>query len=157
MSAGKCRLHLTARVSTYRRWARELVKPGDTVIELGASTGKTTVVLACRAARVLAVEHSPSLAADTRERLAAYPHVTIITGDAFEAGPVLALIKRADAVFIDIGGSAGPWQTMDLAHRYLHLFRPRVLVLRNTKLNSFVASLDSYEPDATGHYWAAKN
>ena len=152
----KCRIHLASRASTYRRFARELVRPDDTVIELGASTGKTTTLLAARAARVIAVEHSAQVAAATRDRFAARANVTIITGDAFDAGPVLALTKRADAVFVDIGGSAAPWQTMDLARRYLRLFRPSLLVLRNTKLNSFVASLDSFERDASGHYWTSK-
>jgi hypothetical protein len=57
-------------------------------------------------------------------------------------------------VFVDIGGSAPAWQTMRLARNYLSMFRPRVLVMRNTRLTSFVSSLEWAEPTPSRHYWS---
>ena len=58
------------------------VGAGDLVGEIGAGTGVLTEALARRAGRVVAVECDPRLAERTRKRLAAYPNVRVVTGDA---------------------------------------------------------------------------
>ena len=148
------RMFLVARVSTYRRLARELVGADDLVIELGASEGRCTRVLARRAGRVIAVEKTSAGCAKTRAAVARFDNVALLCQDAFDLKPVLDLTRRADAVFVDIGGSAPAWQTMRLARNYLSMFRPRVLVMRNTRLTSFVSSLEWAEPTPSHHYWS---
>jgi len=140
-------------VSTYRRLARELVGPDDLVVELGSSEGICTRLLARRARRVIAVEKTPAGCAKTRAAVARFDDVVVLCQDAFDLKPILDLTRRADAVFVDIGGSAPAWQTMRLAGNYLSMFRPRVLVMRNTRLTSFVSSLEWAEPDRSRRYW----
>ena len=149
------RIFLVSRVSTYRRLARELVGPEDVVIELGSSEGRCTRMLARRARRVIAVEKTRAGCAKTRQAVARWDNVVVLCQDAFDLRPIMDLSNRADAVFVDIGGSAPAWQTMRLAGNYLSIFRPGVLVMRNTRLASFVASLEWAEPDIAGRYWRA--
>ena len=54
----------------------------DLVLEIGAGTGVLTEALARRAGRVVAVEYDPRLAERARRRLAGYPNVLVVTGDA---------------------------------------------------------------------------
>ena len=148
------RIFLAARVSSYRRLARELVGPRDIVIELGAGEGRCTRILARRAGHVIAVEKTRACCTRTARAVARYQNVAVLCQDAFELKPILGLVRRADAVFVDIGGAAPLWQTIRLAGNYLSMFRPRTLVIRNTRLASFVSSLEWTEPDVAGRYWA---
>jgi 23S rRNA (adenine-N6)-dimethyltransferase len=52
------------------------------VVEIGAGTGVLTEALGRRAGRVVAVECDPRLAGRARGRLAGYPNVRVVTGDA---------------------------------------------------------------------------
>jgi protein-L-isoaspartate O-methyltransferase len=133
--------YLTSHVGVYRAFAASLPTPDDTVVELGASTGSATVILARRARLVIAVEKTEKMYRTAASRLVCYPNVILLHADAWETGRILEQTGVVDVVFVDIGGSAAPWQTMELAQKYQRLFTPRILVLRNTKLNDFVAAL----------------
>jgi 23S rRNA (adenine-N6)-dimethyltransferase len=58
------------------------VTPSDLVLDLGAGTGALTVPLARTGARVIAVERDERAARRLAGRVAGYPNVTIIAGDA---------------------------------------------------------------------------
>lgn len=146
-------LYLCAHVGRYRKLARELVQAGDVVIELGAAEGHTTLHLARRAARVLAVEHSAECLNRARERLASQTNVTWLCQDAFEAEALLAHVPGADLVFVDIGGSTWPSLALRLAALYRQVFRPRGVVIRNVGLNDFAAAIREFEPDAEAGAW----
>jgi hypothetical protein len=75
-------------------------------------------------------------------------NVTLLEADAHQLKPVLDLVKRADIVFIDISGGAPPEQTLEFGETYRARLRPRILVLRNTKLNAFARSVTYVEPTA---------
>lgn len=61
--------------------------PVDRVLEVGAGTGRATVVLASRGLAVHAVEHDPAMAAVLAGRVAAWPEVSV-TVAGFEDEPV---------------------------------------------------------------------
>ncbi|GLF98255.1 methyltransferase domain-containing protein [Streptomyces yaizuensis] len=58
------------------------LQPGDRVLDLGTGTGWVAALLATYGARVTTVEADPVLAADAAERLARFPEVTVVCGDA---------------------------------------------------------------------------
>ena len=60
------------------------LEPGSTVVEIGPGTGQATRRLAERGLRIVAVELGPGLAARTRQNLAPFPDVDVVT-TSFEA------------------------------------------------------------------------
>jgi 23S rRNA (adenine-N6)-dimethyltransferase len=58
------------------------VTPGDLVLDLGAGAGALTVPLARMGARVIAVERDERAARRLVGRMARYPNVTVVSGDA---------------------------------------------------------------------------
>ena len=146
-------LHICARVGTYRRFARALVRETDTVIELGAAEGHTTYHLARGAAEVVAVEKVEQNIKRARERCRSLENIIWLKLDAFEAGEVAKVMSEADVVFIDIGGSTWPSIVLRAAAIYRHLFRPRAMVIRSVELNDFAAAVTSCESDAKPGHW----
>lgn len=146
-------LHLCARVGTYRDYARKLARSTDTVIELGAAEGHTTVHLARRVARVIAVEKTTQSLERGRERCADFDNILWLQCDAFETGEVAQVAPQADLVFIDVGGSTWPSIALRLAAIYRHMFRPRAIVIRNVELNDFVLAARDCEQDAEAGPW----
>ena len=55
--------------------------PGRSALEVGASTGKATVMFALRGVPVLALEPSPEMAAVARRKLEPYPEVELVQSD----------------------------------------------------------------------------
>lgn len=56
-------------VPEYRHRLLELVPEGGVVVEIGVGTGGLLIELACRAARVIGVDHSPAMLEEARRRL----------------------------------------------------------------------------------------
>ncbi|HNQ35153.1 MAG TPA: 16S rRNA (adenine(1518)-N(6)/adenine(1519)-N(6))-dimethyltransferase RsmA [bacterium] len=63
------------------------LKPGDTVVEIGAGTGLLTRELARRAGRVLTFEIDRELLAGLNSELAQHPNVEVMPADFLKAGP----------------------------------------------------------------------
>jgi 16S rRNA (adenine1518-N6/adenine1519-N6)-dimethyltransferase len=75
--------NFVADPNTVRRIAHlARVRPGDSVVEIGAGLGSLTLALAETGARVTAVEVDRGLAAVLREVVAAVPDVTVVEADA---------------------------------------------------------------------------
>jgi precorrin-6B methylase 2 len=140
-----CSIYVCARASTYRRLAEQLPRADDVVVEVGAAGGATTRRLAQTAGRVIAIEKSASMVEEAREAVADLENVTVLHSDAHRLGPVLELVESADIVLIDVAGSAPPFHTAKLGETYRHHLRPRILVLRNTRLTEFARLLGYVE------------
>ena len=83
------------------------IKPGASVLEVGAGSGYAAAVMSRIAARVIAVERLPELAAIARERLArlGYANVTVVEGDGSGGWPGEAPF---DAILVAASGSHVP-------------------------------------------------
>ena len=91
-------------------WAGRLVdliqpNPFDLFLEIGPGTGRLTVPLAGRAARVVAVEIDRDLAADLARDLPA--NVTVVTADVLRAD-LAGLLRTACTGMAAAGADAGP-------------------------------------------------
>ena len=75
-----------ADVAFYRELAKQRLKPGDRILELGAGSGRVTVQLARAGFQVVALDASKPMLAKLRSRVAALPQavakrITVVEGD----------------------------------------------------------------------------
>src|SRR6266581_9376556 len=83
------------------------VRPGDSVLEVGAGSGYAAAVLSQIAARVYAIERHPSLGNAARERLKklGYDNIELRVGDGTRGWPEAAPF---DAILVAAGGPEVP-------------------------------------------------
>lgn len=85
-------------LSTARLLDELALKPGDSVLVIGAATGYAAAVCARLAGRVTALESDPALAARARELLADCANVEVVEGDMEAGWPAAA---PYDAIIVD--------------------------------------------------------
>jgi SAM-dependent methyltransferase len=143
--AGHPRILLVSSARRFRDIAAKQVGASDTVLEIGCSTGETTRVLAEHAKAVLAVDVSDELIAQTAALFRDMAHVTVRKVDARNVPSLVLLMPRPDVIFLDIGGAAQLNSVAFVARQCLRAFSPRLFVIRNAELASFVSMVDTAE------------
>lgn len=126
---------LTEGVREYRATIDRIVRPDDVVLEVGCATGTTSALLAAKALRVVAVDASPSALVRAR---AFHPGLRFELADAFDVTAMLAFGEPFNVVYVDLSGSRPPERVMALVRGYRAALSPRVIVVKNTRLKSFV-------------------
>lgn len=121
----------------YHDVLKQLVRPGDTVIEIGPHLGASTKALS-HARRVVAVDK----AAQAEAAAELFPQNTaFIKGDArfFDTvGKVLKLTNKCDLLAIDMGGGRFPDTVFKVWAVWSGVFKPRDSVIRNRGLGEFL-------------------
>ncbi|GEM_PF-1722160 len=135
---------ITKNVKEYREAAKMLLSTSDHVIEIGCGSGRTTKIIANRARKVLAIDKSREEIRKAEERLAEEKNVILLNEDAFNIRKILSIVRkelgrRVDVVMIDIGGIEDPAKVVDLARRYMAVFKPRLLIVKNIPLAEFIS------------------
>lgn len=145
----------------YHRLLSEVVKPGDTVIELGPHLGEATKVIAARAGRVIAVDK----AVQAEEAFKKRPeNAAFVKGDVryFETvDEVLRLAKGCDVLAVDMGGGRFPDTVFKVWAVWSGVFKPRDSVLRNRGLGEFLRRARIADPvlrrDFTDSGWLTQS
>ena len=99
-------IRLCYDVEKYRREIADLVKPGDTVIELGCHTGGTTRTIP-ETCNIIALDNSP----EAVDEMAKLDYVRFIRGDVRShdvIADVFKLTQKCDVLAIDLGGGYHP-------------------------------------------------
>ena len=111
---GTCKLAICPDTTQFRQWAQSLVSPGDRVVEIGASYGEASAILAQSSgnvANVIALETSKSVLAEAKRR---HPDLRFIQLDVLRDPQTLDAIvtslmanapKARLSVYVDIGGN----------------------------------------------------
>ena len=124
-------------VRKYRENLLELVKTGDTVIELGCHVGRTTRLI-CDNAEVIAVDNSPE-ASDEMGKL----DVTFIKGDVRRheiLAEVFKITQKCDVLAIDLGGGYHPDTAFKVFYIWSSTFKPSHTIIRNRGILEFTNS-----------------
>lgn len=136
-------IKLSYDVKKYRCDLLELVKPGDTVIELGCHVGGTTKLIAPEC-RVIALDNSPE-AADEMKKI---ENVEFIQGDV-RRHEILAeaykITQSCDVLAIDLGGGYHPDTVFKVFYIYSSTFKPTHTVIRNRGILEFFNSVTGDE------------
>ena len=138
-------IRLSYDIKNYRRDLSNLVKSGDTVIELGCHVGGTTKLFS-RNCNVIAVDNSP----EAIEEMAKLEHVRFIPGDV-RLHEVLAeafkITQTCDVLAIDLGGGYHPDTVFKVFYIWSSTFKPVHTVIRNRGLLEFFNSARSSEDE----------
>jgi len=138
-------IKLSYDVKKYRCDIKELIRPDDTVIELGCHTGGTTRTLP-ETCKILAVDNSPE-AGDEMNKLS---HVMFINGDVRRHEILLEVFKTVqscDLLLIDLGGGYHPDTVFKVFYIWSSTFKPKHTIIRNRGLVEFFNSAKTSEEE----------
>ena len=130
----------------YHELLSNVIKPTDSVIEIGPHLGESTKVISARAKEVLAVDKADQAEAAFRKKP---DNVTFIKGDArfFETvDAVLKLKKSCDVLTIDMGGGRFPDTVFKVWAVWSGVFKPRDSIIRNRGLGEFMRRAQIRDP-----------
>lgn len=131
-------IKLSYDIEKYRKDLLDLVRPGDTVIELGCHLGGTTRLISGRC-NVIAVDNSPE-AVDVMNNMDC---VEFISGDV-RRHEILAeafkKVRSCDVLAIDLGGGYHPDTAFKVFYIWSSTFKPTHSVIRNRGILEFVNS-----------------
>ncbi|WP_407374531.1 class I SAM-dependent methyltransferase [Methanobrevibacter sp.] len=135
-------IKLSYNIENYRKDILDLVKSGDTVIELGCHVGGTTKLFASKC-NVVAVDNSPE-AIDEMAKL----DVKFIPGDVRlheVIGEVYKIVQKCDVLAIDLGGGYHPDTAFKVFYIWSSTFKPTHCLIRNRGILEFFNSAESAE------------
>jgi len=133
-------IKLSYDVEKYRRDIAELVKPDDTVIELGCHVGGTTKTLP-ETCNIIALDNSPEASAEM-EKLA---HVNFINEDVRLHDTLLKVfetVQSCNMLLIDLGGGYHPDTVFKVFYIWSSTFKPTHTFIRNRGLLEFFNSAE---------------
>jgi 16S rRNA (adenine1518-N6/adenine1519-N6)-dimethyltransferase len=121
--------------------------PGETALEIGAGPGGLTEQLLARADRVVAVELDEELASLTRERLAAYEHLTVLAADVLDFAPIELLEEAGAAPPYVAVGNVPYYITQPIIRRLLESDPPpeRIIVMVQREVAQRIIGGDGHE------------
>ena len=140
---------VTKNVKEYREAARKYVSPDDNVIEIGCASGGTTRIISKIARKVLAIDKSESELERAKERLSNSRNIIFKCMDAFNVREILEIVRtelngKVDIVMIDIGGVEDPAKVLSLARKYLIVFKPKLIIIKNKLLLDFISKCTTW-------------
>ena len=138
-------IKLSYDIKKYREDLRDLVKSGDTVIELGCHIGGTTKLLPYDV-NIIAIDNSP-------EAIGKFDDVSnarFISGDVRlhdVLSEVFKLVQSCDVLAIDLGGGYHPDTVFKVFYIWSSTFKPKHTVIRNRGLLEFFNSATGSDED----------
>ncbi|QHN08142.1 class I SAM-dependent methyltransferase [Methanothermobacter sp. THM-2] len=151
-------IRLVYDIKIYRDVLREVLRPGDTVVELGCHIGNSTRIISdlVQEGRVVAVDNSPE-AVDVMEALSRErDNVEFISGDVRlheTLEEVCSMIESCDVLSVDLGGGYHPDTTFKVYFIWSSTLKPGVSIIRNRGLLDFVCSSITEESFTSGYGW----
>lgn len=137
----------------YREAFADIIKPGDTVIEIGPHIGASTRAIAIRAGKVIAVDKADQAVKAFKD--IKLPNVTFIKGDVrfFKTiDKVLKLTGGCDVLAVDMGGGRFPDTLFKVWCVWSGVFKPRDSVIRNNGLAEFIRRTKIIDPSLNQTY-----
>ncbi|MCX6124137.1 MAG: methyltransferase domain-containing protein [Proteobacteria bacterium] len=148
----KTESYLVSTTGVFRRLARTLPRPADVVLEVGASFGLATEVLARSAAQVICIDHSKEMVAALRAKFMDSKNIEILWHDGRDIHGLLKKVPKIDVLFFDMGGDAPAHTALYVIQLYMNAYQPRVAVIRNISLAGMLGDVRLTEfPDETNY------
>ena len=144
--------YLVSTTAIFRRLAKTLPRSGDVVLEIGASFGLATEVLARQSAKVICIDHSKEMVTALRAKFVESKNIEILWHDGRDIHGLLKKVPKIDVLFFDIGGDAPSHTATYIIQLYMNAYQPRVAVIRNISLAGMLGNVRLTEfPDETNY------
>lgn len=145
-------IYLSYNIKEYRNQLLDMIKNGDTIIELGCHVGNSTKLILDNfdKCKLIALDNSPEAIEPMKTLKSNYNNLTFIPGDVRlheKIKEVFKLIQRCDVLSIDLGGGYHPDTTFKVFYIWSSTFKPRVTLIRNKGLIDFVSSTIKSDED----------
>lgn len=144
----------------YHQALSDIVRPGDTVIEIGCHVGGATKAIAKKAGKdglVIAIDKAKQAEDAFKEPPA---NVRFVRGDVrlFETvDEVLKRVKKCDVLALDMGGGRFPDTAFKVWCIWSGVFKPRDSVIRNSGLGEFLHRARLNDPSIEELYPLSKD
>jgi hypothetical protein len=143
-------IKLSYDIKNYRKDLAELIKPGDTVIELGCHLGGTTRLIN-KDANVIALDNSPEAIGE----MSGIENVLFISGDVRMheiIRKVYEIEQKCDVLAIDLGGGYHPDTVFKVFYIWSSTFKPKHTIIRNRGLLEFLNTAVGSGEDYSSQY-----
>jgi len=145
------RLFVVSETADFRLIAQRAVRRDDIALEIGASYGVATQMLARRVAKVIALDTSDHALGEARERCAKHDNVMFHQCDVLVDFPrVLDLGAGATVVFVDIGGDRLRDDVLWLLRSLQQELRPRFICVKGRAVWRWVETVSRRQEDDVG-------
>jgi hypothetical protein len=128
-------------VDRYRKALSDIVKDGDTVVEIGPHVGRSTDRYVGKAGKVVLVDKGADCAGALEEYARLHENVTFVCGDS-RGFDVLRLVMRhaptCDVLAVDLGGGRYPDTVFKVWGTWSGVLKPRDSMIRCRGLAEFI-------------------
>ena len=135
----------TRGVDEYRQTVNVLVKPTDSVLEIGCEMGTTSDILSRATQNLIATDISEDCLVKARDR---YPHVRFEQLDAFDIKSAMRLGAHFDKIYIDMSGLSSYRALLDviaLITMYASVFEPDAIIVKSGSLKQFAKNCEAWK------------
>ncbi len=137
-------------IKVYREALKNIIKPEDTVVELGCHVGNSTKIISKLAhkGKVIAMDNSPESVEIMGDLVKEYKNVEFRKADVRLHETLEAIIKKiktCDVLSVDLGGGYHPDTTFKVFFIWSSSLKPRDTIIRNRGLLDFIHSSKTEE------------
>ena len=136
-------IKLNYKMKLYQASLKKMIKPTDTVIELGCHIGKSSVIIAdlLKEGQLIALDNSPEAISKMEKLEEEYSNIKFISGDVRRHNileEVYKITPKCDFLSVDLGGGYHPDTVFKVFYIWSSTFKPRDTIIRNKGLIDFV-------------------
>lgn len=136
-------IKLNYKMKLYQESLKNMIKPTDTVIELGCHIGKSSRIIAdlLTEGHLIAIDNSPEAVEKMENLENEYSNIKFISGDVRRHNIIEEVYKcanRCDFLSVDLGGGYHPDTVFKVYYIWSSTFKPRDTIIRNKGLIDFV-------------------
>ncbi|MGI6447519.1 MAG: CmcI family methyltransferase [Methanobrevibacter boviskoreani] len=136
-------IKLNYDIKLYRKSLMKILKPTDTVIELGCHVGGSSKIIAeiLEDGQLISLDNSPEAINKMEKLQEEYSNIKFISGDVRLHDiiqEVYKITQSADVLSVDLGGGYHPDTVFKVYYIWSSTFKPRDSIIRNKGIIDFV-------------------
>ncbi len=145
-------------IKIYREALKNIIKPDDTVVELGCHVGNSTKIISKLAldGKIISIDNSPESTEPMNEVMDTYKNVKFLKADVRMHETLEYVIKQTkscDVLSVDLGGGYHPDTTFKVFFIWSSSLKPRQTIIRNRGLLDFIHSASTEENIKSEYGW----